>query len=261
MGFTIEVKIDMFCRVWTLYHDFPISVADGIGMTTTLSQEKSGGNQKLVEFFEARSIPLRVVGPKALQFSLQHQIPSPFCVFMVVVSKSCLCSSQQMGWEIDAGNTVTLISFSSSNKTRCLLKKMLHTRSQGTLQEWQLRTGWNVRSSYWMHKLHHLQARGINKSMRIAQKYNTKQAHEAHHWNKWHHVQLCMRHWMFRQDSKWQSQRHPWWFWFPNKFLHHPIVRRPTTRSACRDCWREKRNHLRTPDVRPPRDGPRDGVS
>jgi hypothetical protein len=123
----------------------------------------------------------------------------------------------------------------------------LHTRSQGTLQEWQLRTGWNVRSSYWMHKLHHLQARGINKSMRIAQKYNTKQARSTPLEQVTSHPAVDAT---LDVSPRFQMT-------IPTPALVilvpqqvHPIVRRPTTRSACRACWRAKRNHLRTPDVR-----------
>ena len=263
MGFTIEVKIDMFCRVWSLYHDFPISFADGIGMTTTLSQEKSGGNQKLVEFFEAGSILLRVVGAKALQFSLQHQIPSPFCVFMVVVSKGCLCSSHQMGWEIpkllrsmsqnhQAKTQATLSLWSVSHQaTRlgvCWKRYFIRDPKEPS------KNGNYAPAEMWDQAIECTSctiSRHVESTSRWeSHRSTTPSRHEAHPWNKWHHVQLLMRHWMFRQDSKWQSQHHPWWFWFPKKFLHHPIVRRPTTRSACRACWRAKRNRLRTPDVR-----------
>ena len=51
-------------------------------MTTTLSQEKSGGNQKLVEFFEAGSILLRVVWGKSIAvFSATSNTQSLLCIY------------------------------------------------------------------------------------------------------------------------------------------------------------------------------------
>ena len=57
-----------------------------------------------------------------------------------------------------------------------------------------------------MHKLHRFQARGINKSMRIPQKYNTKQApsHTIGTSDITVDIQLqllSMRHWMFSHSK------------------------------------------------------------
>ena len=87
------------------------------------------------------------------------------------------------------------------------------------------------------------QARGINKSMRIAQKYNTKQArvHGVGRWDRWYQQWQCF--FLTSLGSMILT-----YFDCPISHLlallwHRLCLRLPTTRSACHDCWRERQNH------------------
>ena len=269
MGFTIEVKLDMFCRVWALYHDFLSNIIcwwHWVGWPQHWARRNLEETRSWWSFLRLGAFCWELREQKHCSFLCNIKYPVPFvCIYgggfqrLLIfrptngMKDSKVVAGQNHQAKMHA--TLSLWSVSHQQATRlgfcwkrCFIIFIPDPKEPSKNGNYAPAEMWDQAIECTSCTI----SRHVESTSRWeSHRSTTPSRHEAHHWNKWHHVQLLsMRHWMYRQDSKWQSQRHPWWFWFPNKFLHHPIVRRPTTRSACRDCWREKRNHLRTPDVR-----------